>query len=130
MQPETRAFQAEVQELLGLVIHSLYKHQEIFLRELVSNASDACDKLRFEALTNPALAVKEDELAIRIEVDPAARTLTVEDSGIGMSKDELAENLGTIARSGTKAFLRELRDRAGAGTSGLPTLIGQFGVGF
>ncbi|MBK7876733.1 MAG: molecular chaperone HtpG [Planctomycetes bacterium] len=128
MQTETRPFQAEVQELLGLVIHSLYKHEEIFLRELVSNASDACDKLRFEALTNPALAVKEDELAVRIEVDPAARTLTVEDDGIGMTHDELAENLGTIARSGTKAFLRELRDKAGAG--GVPSLIGQFGVGF
>ncbi|MBI5362765.1 MAG: molecular chaperone HtpG [Planctomycetes bacterium] len=124
---ETRTFQAEVQELLGLVIHSLYKHEEIFLRELVSNASDACDKLRFEALTDPALGVKEDELAITIEVDRTTRTLTVSDNGIGMSRDELAENLGTIARSGTKAFLRELKDKGGTAS---PALIGQFGVGF
>ena len=124
---ETRAFQAETQELLGLVIHSLYKHKEIFLRELVSNASDACDKLRFEALTNPGLGVKEDELSITIEVDKSARTLTVSDNGIGMSRDELAQNLGTIARSGTKAFLRELKEQEGAAS---PALIGQFGVGF
>ena len=122
---ETHRFQAEVQELLGLVIHSLYKHREIFLRELVSNASDAIDKLRFESLTHPEYG-GADACSIRIVPDAAARTLTVVDDGIGMSHDELVSNLGTIARSGTRAFLEKLK---GAG-EGRPELIGQFGVGF
>ncbi len=138
-QPETLRFQAEVQELLGLMIHSLYKHKEIFLRELISNSSDALDKLRFEALTRPELAVKEDELGIDIEVDKAARTLSVGDNGVGMSREELVSNLGTIARSGTKSFLQSLRAQKGQAAQGeasketagaLPSLIGQFGVGF
>jgi molecular chaperone HtpG len=124
---ETLRFQAEASEVLGLMIHSLYRHREIFLRELVSNASDALDKRRFEALTGPELAPGESEAKVRIELDRAARTLSVHDGGIGMSREELIENLGTIARSGTKTFLEELR-RAGA--SGAPELIGQFGVGF
>jgi len=127
--PETLRFQAEVQELLGLMIHSLYKKKEIFLRELVSNASDALDKLRFEALTRPELDATPDSLRIQIELDPAARTLSVEDSGIGMSRAELVENLGTIARSGTRAFLDRART-ANTSNASAPELIGQFGVGF
>jgi molecular chaperone HtpG len=123
---ETRAFQAEVEELLGLMIHSLYSHKEIFLRELISNASDALDKLRFEALTEPGLAQDDPRLRIRIEVDPEARTLSVRDNGIGMSREEVAQNLGTIARSGTRRFLEALKDKGGD----RPELIGQFGVGF
>jgi len=128
--PETRPFQAEVQELLGLMIHSLYKKKEIFLRELISNASDALDKRRFEALTRPELALAEDALTIRLEVDRAARTLSVEDVGIGMSHDELVENLGTIARSGTRAFLERARAEQQSTAPELPSFIGQFGVGF
>src|SRR5437867_4925463 len=105
-QLETLRFQAEVRELLDLVVHSLYKHKEIFLRELVSNASDACDRLRFEVLTRPELGLRPDDLRIRLEVDRAAHTLSIEDNGIGMSRTELSENLGTIARSGTRAFLQ------------------------
>jgi len=122
---ETHRFQAEVQELLGLVIHSLYKQREIFLRELVSNASDAIDKLRFESLTHPEYG-GADGCSIRIVPDAEARTLTIVDDGIGMNHDELVSNLGTIARSGTRAFLEKLK---GAG-DGRPELIGQFGVGF
>jgi len=124
---ETMRFQAEASEVLGLMIHSLYRHREIFLRELVSNASDALDKRRFEALTQPELAAGEAEARIRIELDSKARTLSVSDGGIGMSREELVSNLGTIARSGTKAFLQQLRE---AGASTAPELIGQFGVGF
>lgn len=124
--PETRKFEAEVQEVLNLVIHSLYSNKEIFLRELVSNASDACDKLRFQALADPGLLAGGGELAIEIEADEKARTLTIRDSGIGMSRDEVVENLGTIARSGTKKFLAALGDAQKADAN----LIGQFGVGF
>jgi molecular chaperone HtpG len=129
--PESRAFQAEVKQLLDLVIHSLYSHKEVFLRELVSNASDALDKLRFEALTRPELQ-PDGELAITIEIDPAARTLTVSDNGIGMTRDEVLANIGTIARSGSKEFLATLRASAASGEAkaALPGLIGQFGVGF
>ncbi len=123
--PETHRFQAETQELLGLVIHSLYKNREIFLRELVSNASDAIDKLRVERLTRPELSDGEDG-QITIEVDVAARTLSVTDDGIGMNHDELVAHLGTIARSGTRAFLDKLKSAGSAA----PELIGQFGVGF
>jgi molecular chaperone HtpG len=125
--PETLRFQAEVKELLGLMIHSLYSHREIFLRELVSNASDALDKLRFEALTRPELLAGDERLAIRIEVDAAARKLSIRDNGIGMGHDELVHNLGTIASSGTRKFLEAARAR---GSGDAPELIGQFGVGF
>jgi molecular chaperone HtpG len=126
MTTETRAFQAEVQQVLNLVIHSLYSNKEIFLRELVSNASDALDKLRFEALSAPELIAGDPELAIEIEFDEAARTLTIRDNGIGMSFDEVVENIGTIARSGTRRFLDSLSGDARKDAQ----LIGQFGVGF
>ena len=122
---ERHEFQAEVRELLDLMIHSLYSHKDIFLRELISNASDALDKIRFEALSRPGLA--SGELAITLEVDAAARTLAVHDNGIGMSRAEVVENLGTIARSGTREFLRAIREAKAAAA---PELIGQFGVGF
>ncbi len=123
---ETKPFQAEVKELLGLMIHSLYSHKEIFLRELISNASDALDKLRFEALTRPELFGADPRLRIRLTVDPQARRLSVSDNGIGMSREEVVENLGVIARSGTRKFLEALRERGAE----RPELIGQFGVGF
>jgi molecular chaperone HtpG len=123
---ESFKFEAEVQQVLHLVIHSLYSNRDIFLRELVSNASDACDKLRFESLANPALSADGAELRIDVSVDPEAKTLTVADSGIGMSRAELIENLGTIARSGTRKFLEQLS----AGQKADANLIGQFGVGF
>lgn len=123
---ETFSFQTEVGQLLDIVASSLYSNREIFLRELVSNASDACDKLRYETLTNPSLADHSDELAISLDVDKKAKTLTVSDNGIGMSHDDLLETLGTIARSGTGAFLEALKSDDKDG----PGLIGQFGVGF
>jgi molecular chaperone HtpG len=123
---ETRAFEAEVAEVLNLVTHSLYSHKEIFLRELISNASDACDKLRFAALSDPALTADDSELHIEIVADKDARTLTVRDNGIGMTREEVVENIGTIARSGTKRFLESLSGDARKDTQ----LIGQFGVGF
>ncbi len=124
-QTERHEFQAEVRELLDLMIHSLYSHKDIFLRELLSNASDALDKLRFEALSRPELAA--GELGITLEADASARTLAVHDNGIGMSRQEVVESLGTIARSGTREFLRAIREAKAAGA---PELIGQFGVGF
>jgi molecular chaperone HtpG len=132
-------FQAEAQEVLSLMIHALYKHEDVFLRELVSNASDALDKLRLAALTRPELSVEKDAPRIRIEVDRRARTLSVDDNGIGMSREDLVQHLGTIARSGTKQFAASLRAaRAAAETAPAstdpaaeaPELIGQFGVGF
>ncbi len=126
-QTETHEFQAEVSEVLSLVVHSLYSHREIFLRELISNASDALDKLRFEALTQPDLMDAEENLGIVLARDEKARTLTIADNGIGMSREELMENLGTIAGSGTRRFLAALRESGGADS---PQLIGQFGVGF
>ncbi|SDO65992.1 molecular chaperone HtpG [Ralstonia sp. 25mfcol4.1] len=123
---ETMSFQAEVKQLLHLMIHSLYSNKEIFLRELISNASDATDKLRFEAIANPALLENDADLAIRIEADPAARTLKITDNGIGMSRDEAIRNLGTIARSGTKEFFQQLSGDQQKDAA----LIGQFGVGF
>jgi len=125
MSQETFTFQTEVGRLLDIVAHSLYTHKEIFLRELVSNASDACDRLRYAALTEPNLA-GEDALAIRLLVDREKRTLSVVDNGIGMNRDDLIETLGTIARSGTQAFLSRL---TGDSRKDL-NLIGQFGVGF
>jgi molecular chaperone HtpG len=123
---ETMGFQAEVKELLGLMIHSLYSNREIFLRELVSNASDACDKLRFEALHDPALLGGDADFRIRVDYDPAQRTLTVADNGIGMNRDEVIANLGTIAKSGTREFFRQLTGDEQKDAH----LIGQFGVGF
>ena len=105
---ETQGFQAEVRELLRLMIHSLYSHREIFLRELISNASDACDRLRFAALADSALLADDLELGIRIDVDSSAGTLTISDNGIGMTRAEAVANLGTIARSGTAEFFRSL----------------------
>jgi molecular chaperone HtpG len=124
---ERHEFQAEVTQLLDLMIHSLYSHKDIFLRELISNASDALDRLRFESLTHPDW-LPAGELAIRLEVEKVGRALTVHDNGIGMTKEEMIQNLGTIARSGTQEFLALLKERKDAGLS--PELIGQFGVGF
>ena len=122
----THPFQTEARQLLDLMIHSLYSNKEIFVRELVSNASDACDKLRFEALTDAALLAEEPDLKIRIDFDADARTITVADNGVGMSHEEVIANIGTIARSGTREFVRKLTgDRAQDAR-----LIGQFGVGF
>lgn len=123
---ETRGFQSEVKQLLHLMIHSLYSNKEIFLRELISNASDAADKLRFLALSNPDLYQGDGELRVRVSVDKENRTLTITDNGIGMTRDEIIENLGTIAKSGTKAFLQTL----GTDQAKDSQLIGQFGVGF
>lgn len=123
---ETLGFQAEVQQLMKLMIHSLYSNKEIFLRELVSNASDAADKLRFETLTDKALYEGDAELKIRVSFDPAARTITVADNGIGMSRQEVIENIGTIAKSGTREFFSRLTGDEAKDAH----LIGQFGVGF
>ncbi|MEY0231548.1 molecular chaperone HtpG [Providencia manganoxydans] len=123
---ETRGFQSEVKQLLQLMIHSLYSNKEIFLRELISNASDAADKLRFRALSKPELYENDGELRVRISADKENGTLTISDNGIGMSRDEVIDNLGTIAKSGTKAFLESL----GADQAKDSQMIGQFGVGF
>lgn len=125
-QKQTRAFETEVNQLLKLMIHSLYSEKEIFLRELISNASDACDKLRFLAINDPALKGKDDNLFIRVDVDKEARTIMISDNGIGMSEAEVIENIGTIAKSGTKAFLDQLTGDKKKDAQ----LIGQFGVGF
>ena len=126
MSAETHEFQAETRQLLQLMVHSLYAHREVFLRELVSNASDACDKLRFEAIAQPDLYGDSPDLGIDIVVDKAAGTLTIRDNGIGMSHEEVTTNLGTIAHSGTKKFLESLSDDDSVNQE----LIGQFGVGF
>jgi molecular chaperone HtpG len=123
---ETKGFQAEVKQLLQLMIHSLYSHPEIFLRELISNASDAADKLRYEALHHPEYYESDPDLAIRVRFDKAARTITVRDNGIGMTHDEVVANIGTIARSGTREFLATMTGDAAKDAR----LIGQFGVGF
>src|SRR6185503_5595024 len=123
---ETLGFQAEVKQLLKLMIHSLYSNKEIFLRELISNASDAADKLRFEALTDKALYESEPDLRIRVSYDAKARTITVSDNGIGMSRQEVIENIGTIAKSGTREFFDKLTGDEAKDAH----LIGQFGVGF
>jgi molecular chaperone HtpG len=123
---ETLGFQAEVKQLLNLMIHSLYSNKEIFLRELVSNASDACDKLRFEALNNVGLYGDDSDLKIRVSFDKAARTITISDNGIGLSRDEAVEHLGTIAKSGTREFFSALTGDQAKDAH----LIGQFGVGF
>ncbi len=123
---ETLGFQAEVKQLLHLMVHSLYGNKEIFLRELISNASDACDKLRFEAMSDPALFESDAELKIRVDYDKAARTITVSDNGVGMSRDEVVANIGTIAKSGTREFFERLTGDQAKDAH----LIGQFGVGF
>ncbi|MDE2029176.1 MAG: molecular chaperone HtpG [Alphaproteobacteria bacterium] len=145
MPAEQMQFRAEVSRLLDIVVHSLYSDKEIFLRELISNASDACDKLRYEAITRPELTGDDPDYRINIAIDKAARTITLSDNGIGMSRDELIENLGTIAQSGTSAFLQQVEEAsavavAPAGTVGAEqsrskkasglNQIGQFGVGF
>src|SRR5215213_347315 len=122
---QSHQFQAEVAELLNLMVHSVYSETDVFLRELISNASDALDKIRYEAISNPALLVGAEKLEIRLKPDATAKTLTIADTGIGMDRQELIDNLGTVARSGTKAFLKGLKEaKDGLG------LIGQFGVGF
>src|SRR5437764_3757347 len=122
---ETHPFQAEVAELLRLMVHAVYSETDVFLRELISNASDACDKLRYEAIAHPELLEQGGALAIQIKPDKEAGTLTIRDSGIGMNREELIEDLGTVARSGTRAFISRLgQAQDGSG------LIGQFGVGF
>jgi molecular chaperone HtpG len=123
---QTLGFQAEVKQLLHLMVHALYSNKEIFLRELVSNASDACDKLRFEAISNPARYESDPDLKIRIAFDKDARTITVSDNGVGMSRDEVVANIGTIAKSGTREFLAALTGDQARDAR----LIGQFGVGF
>jgi molecular chaperone HtpG len=123
---ETMGFQTEVKQLLHLMIHSLYSNKEIFLRELVSNASDACDKLRFEAINNAGLFENDSELKIRVSFDKEARTITIEDNGIGLSREDAIEHLGTIAKSGTKEFFGKLSGDQQKDAA----LIGQFGVGF
>src|SRR4051794_37910294 len=123
---QSLGFQAEVKQLLHLMIHSLYSNKEIFLRELISNASDAADKLRFEALADNSLYGSDPELKVRVSFDKAARTLTVSDNGIGMSREEVIRNIGTIAKSGTREFFQSLTGDQAKDAH----LIGQFGVGF
>src|SRR3990167_6281284 len=123
---ETLGFQAEVKQLLHLMIHSLYSNKEIFLRELISNASDAADKLRFESLRDPMLLVEDPDLKVWVALDKEARTITIRDNGIGMTRDEVIQNLGTIAKSGTREFLNSLTGDKAKDSK----LIGQFGVGF
>jgi len=136
MATEKFTFQAEVGKLLDIVAHSLYSEKEVFLRELVSNASDACDKLRYQSLTNPKLLENGDAFQVEISIDKKAKTLTVSDNGIGMNHDDLAETLGTIARSGTQAFMdglkamNEEKAKNKKSGNGNVDLIGQFGVGF
>src|ERR1700755_1344862 len=125
--PERLEFKTELKQLLDLIIHSLYTKKEIFLRELISNAADAIDKVRFESLTNHDLLEGTSDWKIKLTADEKAGTLTVSDNGIGMSRESIVENLGTIARSGTRAFLDSLQQQEGKAR---PGMIGQFGVGF
>ncbi len=124
--PEERAFEAEVGKLLEIVANSFYSEREIFLRELISNASDACDRLRYATLTAPELSAGDADLRVRVAADAKARTITVSDNGIGMNRDDLVADLGTIARSGTTAFVEQLSGDEAKDVA----LIGQFGVGF
>src|SRR4051812_48238753 len=125
--PESRTFEADVAKLLQLMVHSVYSDRDIFLRELISNAADACERLRFEAIAKPALLGDVSKPRITLLIDAENRRLTVEDNGIGMSSAEMVEGLGTIARSGTRAFMDQIA--AAQGSEGAQ-LIGQFGVGF
>ncbi len=127
---QSHAFQADVARLLDLMVHSVYSDRDIFLRELVSNGADACEKLRYEALADPSLTERDANFLITVSLDKEARTLTVGDNGIGMSKEDLTQSLGTIARSGTRAFLDSLEGRAKDDSSIGRDLIGQFGIGF
>src|SRR3990167_9858149 len=126
MTKETLGFQTEVKQILQLMIHSLYSNKEIFLRELISNAADAADKLRFAAIAHPDLYENNAELNVHVDLDPKARLVTITDNGIGMSRQEIIDNLGTIAKSGTKEFLAALSQDQAKNAQ----LIGQFGVGF
>src|SRR5689334_24521396 len=133
--PESRPFEADVSKLLHLMVHSVYSDRDIFLRELISNAADACERLRYEAIASPDLLGDDAKLRITLKIDADDRSLIVEDNGIGMSRDEMVEALGTIARSGTKAFLDRLEAAQGEAAEGAAgaegsTLIGRFGVGF
>jgi molecular chaperone HtpG len=130
MTKHTHSFQAEVSQLLHLVTHSLYSNKEIFLRELVSNASDACDKLRYQALNNDALYEGQSELEVRVAYDKAAKTITISDNGIGMNQDDAINHLGTIAKSGTREFMSQLSGDQQSNAKDQGSLIGQFGVGF
>ena len=130
MSKQTLNFQAEVAQLLHLVTHALYSNKEIFVRELISNASDACDKLRFEAINDAKLYEDAPELQVRIHFDKDAKTLTITDNGIGLSQQEAIDNLGTIAKSGTKDFMSKLQDAQKSEAKDQGALIGQFGVGF
>ena len=125
---ETRSFEADVSKLLHMMVHSVYSDRDVFLRELISNAADACERLRYEAIASPALLDRDSTFRITITIDPDKKTLTVEDNGIGMNRDELVQALGTIAHSGTRAFLEKVEASQNNGTGA--TLIGQFGVGF
>src|ERR1043165_3837524 len=124
--PETKSFEADVSRLLHMMVHSVYSDREVFLRELISNAADACERLRYEAISRPELTGGEFKPRITISADAEKKLLAVEDNGIGMGRDEMAEALGTIARSGTRAFM----ERVGAGKADDAQFIGQFGVGF
>ena len=124
--PQTHSFEADVSKLLHMMVHSVYSDKDVFLRELISNAADACEKLRYEAIASPALLGDDPQPRITITIDAAQNLLTIADNGIGMSAEDMAETLGTIARSGTKAFM----DRITAGKAEDTQLIGQFGVGF
>src|SRR5579863_9227151 len=127
---QSHAFQADVSRLLDLMVHSVYSERDIFLRELVSNGADACEKLRYEALSDPSLTADDNAFLITVTLDQTNKLLTIADNGIGMSHEDLTQSLGTIARSGTRAFLdrlnAEAKDVAAAGKD----LIGQFGIGF
>src|SRR3974390_3430614 len=124
---ETRPFEADVAKLLHMMVHSVYSDRDVFLRELISNAADACERLRYEAIAKPDLNGSDSTFKITIAIDSDKKTLAVEDNGIGMNRGELVRALGTIAHSGTKAFLEKIEANQSSGTS---ALIGQFGVGF
>src|SRR5580692_2653520 len=137
--PESRPFEADVAKLLHLMVHSVYSDKSVFLRELIANAADACERLRYEAISDPALLGDDVKLHITVALDPEAKLLSIADNGIGMSRDEMIEALGTIARSGTKAFLEKVEAAQGGAdnegdkadkTSEASPLIGRFGVGF
>ena len=127
---ESRQFQADVAKLLHLMVHSVYSDKSVFLRELIANAADACERLRYEAIAEPALLGDDAKPRITVALDPEGKTLSVEDNGIGMSREEMIEALGTIARSGTKAFLERIEAGQKEGEGEGNALIGRFGVGF